>query len=300
MTATLGEVGVTRASLGVQSFDPQVQRAINRIQTVEQTAAAMTALRAAGVQGLNVDLIYGLPGQTVQSCIETAKLCIELRPDRFSVFGYAHVPAFKKHQRKVAETSLPQGAARFDQAEAIAETLVAAGYARIGFDHYALPGDAMERAQASGSLRRNFQGYTADSCETLIGFGASAIGRLPQGYVQNEVILGRYAEQVLRGEFATAKGYPLTADDLLRAELIERLMCDLEVDIGRICAQRFPSSDVLAQSMPRLQALAAEGIVHLDGAKVRLAGDARALVRVVASAFDAYLASSSRVHSRAV
>jgi oxygen-independent coproporphyrinogen-3 oxidase len=300
MTATLGEVGVTRASLGVQSFDPQVQRAINRIQTVEQTAAAMAALRAAGVQGLNVDLIYGLPGQTAQSCIETTKLCIELRPDRFSVFGYAHVPAFKKHQRKIAETSLPQGAARFDQAEAIAGTLVAAGYARIGFDHYALPGDAMERAQASGSLHRNFQGYTTDSCETLIGFGASAIGRLPQGYVQNEVILGRYAEQVLRGEFATAKGYPLTADDLLRAELIERLMCDLEVDIGRICAQRSASSDVLAQSMPRLQALAAEGIVHLDGAKVRLAGDARPLVRIVASAFDAYLASSSRVHSRAV
>ncbi|MGB3866907.1 MAG: radical SAM protein, partial [Xanthobacteraceae bacterium] len=160
MTAALGEAGVTRASLGVQSFDPRVQKAINRIQSVACTADAVTGLRASGVRGINFDLIYGLPLQTTASCVETVNTCLAMRPDRFSVFGYAHIPDFKKHQRKIDEAALPDGEARFDQAEAIAQALVAAGYVRIGFDHFARPDDAMARAQAESRLRRNFQGYT--------------------------------------------------------------------------------------------------------------------------------------------
>ncbi len=300
MVSALGKAGVNRASLGVQSFDLAVQKAINRLQSVEQTATATVALRAAGVRGVNFDLIYGLPHQTVRSCVETVAQCVALRPDRFAVFGYAHVPTFKKHQRKIDDKALPDGAARQEQAEAIAEALAAAGYERIGLDHFALPDDTLVRAQAAGLLHRNFQGYTTDPSDVLIGFGASAISRLAQGYVQNEVALGRYADRVLRAELPTVKGYQMTADDRLRADLIERLMCDFEVDLAQICARHRTRPDALVQSAPRLPALVADGIVQIDGNLLRIAAGSRILVRTVASAFDAYLLSSERPHSQAV
>jgi oxygen-independent coproporphyrinogen-3 oxidase len=300
MIDAFGEVGVTRASLGVQSFDPVVQRAINRFQSVEQTAAAVAGLRAIGVEGISFDLIYGLPHQTVRSCVETVEQCIALRPGRFAAFGYAHLPSFKKHQQKIDESTLPDGVARQEQAEAIAERLVAAGYERIGIDHFALPEDSLALAAAQGALHRNFQGYTTDPCETLIGFGASAIGRLPQGYVQNEVVLGEYGKRVLAGELPIARGYRLTAEDRLRAELIERLMCDLEVDVAAICARHCAEPAALLRSAERLPALEADGIIHLDGNVLRLAKDMRVLARTAASAFDAYLASPGRRFSRAV
>ncbi|MFC1460484.1 oxygen-independent coproporphyrinogen III oxidase [Microvirga arabica] len=300
MTAALGEAGVTRASLGVQSFDPVVQRAINRIQSFEQTARATEGLRAAGVRGVNFDLIYGLPHQTVESCIETVRQSIELRPERFSVFGYAHIPTFKKHQRRIDEAALPDGAARYEQAEAIAEALAVAGYRRIGLDHYALPDDSMAQAQVDGVLHRNFQGYTTDPSDVLIGFGASAIGRLTQGYAQNEVVLGRYAERISRGEFATAKGYALTADDRLRADLIERVMCDFQVDLAQVCGRHGVAPEAILQSIPRLRVLEQDGIIRLKGNVLSVNDDTRFLVRSVASAFDAYLGQSGRTHSRAV
>ncbi len=300
MTAALGASGVNRASLGVQSFDPKVQRAINRVQSVEQTATATTGLRASGVRGVNFDLIYGLPHQTVRSCVETVEQCVALRPDRFAVFGYAHLPTFKKHQRRIDEAALPDAAARLDQAEAIAQSLIAAGYERIGLDHFALPDDGLVRAQTGGLLHRNFQGYTTDPSDVLIGFGASAISRLTQGYVQNEVVLGRHAERVLSGELPTAKGYRMTADDRLRADLIERLMCDFEVDLAQIGARHQTRPEALMRSAPRLQALVADGIVHIEGDVVRIAADSRFLVRTVASAFDAHLSSGGRTYSQAV
>ncbi|WP_262265967.1 oxygen-independent coproporphyrinogen III oxidase [Microvirga yunnanensis] len=300
MTAALGEAGVTRASLGVQSFDPVVQRAINRIQSFEQTARATEGLRAAGVCGVNFDLIYGLPHQTVDSCVETVRQSIALRPERFSVFGYAHIPTFKKHQRKIDEAALPDGAARYEQAEAIAAALVEAGYRRIGLDHYALPEDTMVQAQVDGVLHRNFQGYTTDPSDVLIGLGASAIGRLAQGYAQNEVVLGRYAERIARGEFATAKGYALTSDDRLRADLIERVMCDFKVDVAQVCGRHGVAPETILQSIPRLRMLEGDGVIRLDGTMLSVNDDTRFLVRSVASAFDAYLGRSGRTHSRAV
>ena len=300
MTAALGEAGVTRASLGVQSFDPVVQRAINRIQSFEQTARATEGLRAAGVRGVNFDLIYGLPHQTVASCIETVRQSIALRPERFSVFGYAHVPSFKKHQRKIDEAALPDGAARYEQAEAIAAALIEAGYCRIGLDHYALPEDSMVQAQVDGILHRNFQGYTTDPSDVLIGFGASAIGRVTHGYAQNEVVLGRYAERISRGELATAKGYALTADDRLRADLIERVMCDFKVDVAQVCGRHGVAPETILRSIPRLRILEGDGIIRLDGSLLSVNDESRFLVRSVASAFDAYLGQSGRPHSRAV
>jgi oxygen-independent coproporphyrinogen-3 oxidase len=300
MAEALGKAGVTRASIGVQTFDPAVQAAINRIQSFAETEAAAHALRRAGVGAINLDVLYGLPGQTVRSCRETIERCLELRPDRFAVFGYAHVVAFKKHQRLIDAAQLPDGRARHEQAVAIGEALLAAGYARVGFDHFALPTDRLARAAAEGMLRRNFQGYTTDACDTLLGFGASAIGRLPQGYVQNEVPVGTYCERIGRDGLATAKGYRLTADDRLRAEVIERLMCDLDVDVAEVCARHGASPSLFAEALPRLTQLAEDGIVAIDGTRIRVPEASRLLVRLVAAAFDAHIAPAGRAFSRAV
>lgn len=299
MIAALGENGVNRASLGVQSFDITVQRAINRVQSIEQTASAVAGLRATGVGSINFDLIYGLPHQTVQSCIETVKASVEMRPDRLSVFGYAHVPSFKKHQRLIEEAALPDAAHRNDQALAIAEALLAAGYVAIGLDHFALPTDQLAIAARTGGLRRNFQGYTEDPCETLIGLGASAIGRLPSGYVQNEVALGRYADQLLSGNLATAKGYRFTGEDTLRARIIERLMCDFEVDLGALCREAGFESIWLLDGNAALAELIDDGVVSLDGDRIVVSQDARFMIRAVAAAFDAYLGAFGRTHSKA-
>lgn len=299
MALALGAAGVTRASLGVQSFDPVVQKAINRIQTEKQTLEATDNLRRAGVGGINFDLIYGLPHQTVQSCIDTANAAIAMLPDRFAVFGYAHIPSFKKHQRMIDEAALPDGAARNAQAEAIAETLVAAGYRQIGLDHFALPGDDLVKAQEAGKLRRNFQGYTTDNCETLVGFGASAIGRMKGGYVQNEVAPGLYAQHIASGMLATAKGYRLTAEDRLRAEVIERLMCDFSADVGAICKAHGVAPSALLAGNGRLKELANDGVVTIADGVVHVSREHRFVIRAVAAAFDAYLDQSARTHSKA-
>lgn len=300
MVEALGLGGVNRASLGVQSFDPAVQRAINRVQSFAETAEATASLRKAGIAGINFDLIYGLPHQTPASCLDTVRRCIALRPDRFSVFGYAHVPSFKKHQRKIAETFLPDTLERLDQSDAIAHALKEAGYMQIGLDHFALPGDAMAVAQREGRLRRNFQGYTTDTSNILLGFGASAIGHLPQGYVQNEANTRAYCERIAAGRLATVKGYALNKDDRLRAEIIERLMCDFGVDLAPICKRHGAAAEEMLKSTPRLQDLISSGAVEVDGASLSVKNDSRFLVRSVAAAFDAHLDGSKQLHSRAV
>ncbi len=292
--------GVNRASLGVQSFDPVVQYAINRVQSFEETATAAENLRRAGIRALNFDLIYGLPHQTIASCLDTVRRCIELRPDRFAVFGYAHVPAFKKYQRKIDEARLPDSAERYDQACAIANALSEAGYIQIGLDHFALPSDEMAIALQERRLHRNFQGYTTDESSVLLGFGASAIGHLPQGYVQNEVAIGAYSDAIATGRLATAKGYAMTQDDVLRGEIIERIMCDFGVDIGAVCARHGAGADAMLKSAPRLKQLVSDGVVEIEGNSLKVADKSRFLVRSVAAAFDTHLDQSQRLHSRAV
>ncbi|MCV3735371.1 oxygen-independent coproporphyrinogen III oxidase (plasmid) [Rhizobium sp. TRM96647] len=299
MAAALGAAGVTRASLGVQSFDPVVQKAINRIQSVESTALAVERLRQAGISALSFDLIYGLPHQTVKSCVETVEAAVALRPDRLAVFGYAHVPDFKKHQRMIDENALPDAQGRNEQAEAIAQALVAAGYERIGLDHFALPEDDLCIAAHTGRLHRNFQGYTTDECRTLIGLGASAIGKFAQGYVQNAVPLGLYADRIGRGRFAAAKGYGLTAEDRLRAELIERVMCDFSVDVEAVAKRHGFAAGPLLSDNATLEALHRDGLIEIDGATLRVDERHRFVVRIAASAFDAYLAAGGRAFSKA-
>lgn len=299
MAQALGAAGVSRASLGVQSFDPVVQKAINRIQSEKQTAEAADRLRNAGVGGINFDLIYGLPHQTVKSCVDTANAAIAMLPDRFAVFGYAHIPSFKKHQRMIDEKALPDAIARNEQAETISETLVAAGYKQIGLDHFALPGDDLTRFQEAGRLRRNFQGYTTDNCRTLIGLGASAIGRMSHGYVQNEVAPGLYAQHIASGRLATAKGYRLTEEDRVRAEIIERLMCDFSADVPAICCTHGFEAGRLLAGNGRLAELEQDGVIEITDGMIRVSQENRFVIRAVAAAFDAYLDQSNRTHSKA-
>jgi oxygen-independent coproporphyrinogen-3 oxidase len=300
MTEALGYCGVNRASLGVQSFDPAVQRAINRMQSFEQTAASVERLHHAGVKRINFDLLYGLPLQTVDSCLDTVAKCVELRPDRFSVFGYAHVPSFKKHQRKIAEDALPDSIERHLQSETIAEALLDAGYVRIGLDHFALPDDNLAIARQDGRLKRNFQGYTDDAADTLIGLGASAIGRMPQGFIQNVVPTRDYLARVAERRLATAKGYRFTAEDLFRADIIERIMCDLAVDLPLISKLHGHDLRSAIVDRPRIESLIADGAVTMIDDRLSISDGAEFLVRSVASAFDAHLAHSAATHSRAV
>ena len=300
MVDVLAASGINRASLGVQSLDPVVQKAINRVQTYDETAAAVGWLREAGIGGINLDLIYGLPHQTVASSIETVNECLALRPDRIAVFGYAHVPSFKKHQRRIDAATLPGGEERNTQAEAIGETLKAAGYRQIGIDHYAHPDDSLAVAQGQGRLHRNFQGYTTDPAELLIGFGASAIGRLPQGYVQNDPVVRGYSQTIAAGGLATVRGYALSDDDRLRADLIERLMCDFRVDVDAVCRRHGRTAESLGDALARIDAMEADGIVRRADGVIEIAPDAQGLARAVAATFDAYLPNSTRVHSPAL
>ncbi len=285
MAKALGACGFNRASLGVQTFDPAVQNAIHRIQSEETTEAAADRLRAAGVRSLNVDLIYGLPHQTVASCIGTAKRVLAFDPDRVAVFGYAHVPEAKPIQRHIDSAALPDAPTRFAQAEAIAEAFVSAGYRRIGLDHFAKPADAMAHAQEAGTLHRNFQGYTTDQADALLGFGASAIGRLPQGYVQNTPRIAAYQEAIAASRLATARGFALGPEDRLRAAVIERLMCDLTVDFGAVAAAHLPGFD-FSRERAHLDRLAAEGLIEVSGTRLTVPETMRPFVRRVAAVFD--------------
>lgn len=300
MLQTLVASGVNRMSFGVQSFDSKVQIAINRVQSFDETAAVVRQSRKAGVKGINFDLIYGLPHQNVESCIDTIRQCLKIKPERFSVFGYAHVPEFKKHQRMIDSKVLPDSRERHSQSEVMSAMLEDAGYVRIGLDHFALPDDRMAIAQADGSLKRNFQGYTTDQSNVLLGFGASAIGQLAQGYIQNEPATRPYVDLATKGQLATARGYLLTDDDRLRADIIERLMCDYYADIEGICARHgVPFADSMTLA-PRLKPLVEDGVVQLQGSSVFVAEDKQFLVRSVAAAFDAHLGLMGRRHSRAI
>lgn len=301
MATALGQAGVTRASLGVQSFDGRVQRMINRVQPFVETRNAVRLLRSAGIRTINMDLLYGLPGQTVVSCIETAQRALELMPDRLAVFGYAHVPSFKPHQNKLPIEELPNAKERHAQAEYIASTLEDAGYQRIGLDHYARPDDPLAVAARNGTLHRNFQGYTTDSADALIGIGSSSIGRLPDGFIQNTVVLRDYLQAIDSGRLATAKGYKLTKEDRLRATIIETVMCEYAVDLDVVC-QKFGADpkELLAAAAPLLDTLVADGVAERRQHTIRVRPDARPLVRAVAAAFDQYLGQSQARHARAI
>ena len=299
----LREMGVTRVSLGVQDLEPAVQEAIGRRQSYEETEDCAGKARGLGVGSLNLDLIYGLPLQTEESVARTARRALALNADRVAVFGYAHVPWMKKHQQLIPEASLPGAAERFAQQRAIHRVLTEeGGYIPVGLDHYARPGDAMAEAAASRSLKRGFQGYTTDAAPALIGFGASAIGSLPQGYVQNAPTAPAYAKLIEAGGLATVRGVALTGEDRLRRDVIERLMCDLEVDIEGIAQAHAADPAPLVACLEGLSRFEADGLAHWDGRRIAVSEKGRPFVRSVAALFDAYLTQDADKprHSRAV
>jgi oxygen-independent coproporphyrinogen III oxidase len=300
MATALGRAGVNRASLGVQTFDPGVQKSVGRIQSSAVTQACADLLRGAGIEAINVDLLYGLPHETVTTCEANVEAALTLKPSRFSVFGYAHVPAMMKHQQVIDATALPDASERLRQERAIGVALIRAGYTRIGLDHYALSGDALSKARLGGTLRRNFQGYTDDPADALIGFGASSIGQLPQGYVQNVSNTKGWRDRIEAGELATVRGAVLTRDDRLRAAIIERLMCDLRVDVPAMLRRKGFFPGWLDPEMATLQPLVADGLARIEDGIVTVPESARNLVRRVASAFDAYLDPTAGRHAVAV
>ena len=286
LATAFARAGVNRASLGVQSFDPRVQAAINRVQSFETTAAAVRMLRGSAIPAINFDLVYGLPHQTVHSCLDTVEQALRLQPDRLAVFGYAHVPSFKAHQRKIAESALPGVTERQEQAGAIARALTLHGYHQIGLDHFALPGDGLAMAAETGTLHRNFQGYTTDSCRTLIGVGASAIGRLPAGFVQNATRIPDYERRIAAGHLAAVRGCTIGEEDNRRGAIIEQLMCNYRAQVGSIDAP--------------LDHLIGDGLIRRSGNVIEVVDEAKPLVRVIAAAFDANFLGSTAQHSRAI
>ncbi|MGA2637245.1 oxygen-independent coproporphyrinogen III oxidase [Methylocella sp.] len=300
MIGEIGALGFNRASFGVQEFDPKVQTAINRIQPPEMVERATEGLRAAGVGRINFDLIYGLPHQTEAALRRTVEQCIAMQPDRIALFGYAHVPWTAKNQRMIPDGALPQSAARAAQAEAAAQALVAGGYVRIGIDHFARPGDTLAIAAASGKLRRNFQGYTSDPARTLIGIGATSIGRTPKGYVQNISETGAWARAIADGRLPVARGHELSAEDSLRAHVIERIMCDAAVDLAEAGRAFGFTEDWWGAEEATLAELQRDGLLTRTKEGLALRPEAMHLTRIVASVFDKYLVAAAVRHSIAV
>ncbi len=296
----LAEAGVNRASLGVQDFNPEVQQAVNRVQSLEETARVVDWLRAAGIGRLNIDLMYGLPRQSVDDVIATADKVIGLAPSRVAVFGYAHVPWMKRHQRLIEDADLADGMTRWHQYQAAAKRFAEAGYTAIGLDHFARPDDPLARAAAGGRLRRNFQGYTTDRAPALIGFGASAIGALPVGYLQNQPDINAYKAAIAEGRLATFRGLMLDDEDRLRRDIIERLMCDLAVDLADMSRRRGRGPGAFAAELAALQAMQEDGFVDISGERIAVTREGRPLVRAVAAVFDRYLTSGTGRHSMAV
>lgn len=296
----LARIGVNRASLGIQDFADHVQRAINRVQSFETTKAVVDELRAQGITRINFDLMYGLPLQTVADIENTVDLSVSLSPDRIALFGYAHVPWMKTHMRMIQDEDLPDAGQRLAQAEAAQARLKAKGYVQIGLDHFAHPDDEMAQKSASGKLNRNFQGYTTDEATALLGLGASAIGRTPLGYIQNLASTGEYEKCVSAGQLPVAKGVATDRDDQIRRSVIERLMCDLEVDLAAILAPYDLGNDYFKAELERLEELAADGIVEITGAHIRIQDEYRLLMRNVCAVFDRYFQEGLQRHSRSV
>jgi oxygen-independent coproporphyrinogen-3 oxidase len=288
--AHLRKLGFNRLSLGVQDFDPLVQQAINRIQPLEMTASVMQAARDAHFHSIGVDLIYGLPHQTVDSFSRTLDTMIELAPDRLSVFAYAHMPQLFKMQRQMDPATLPSPSQRLALLQRVVERLTDAGYVYIGMDHFALPTDELALAQAQRTLHRNFQGYSTRAQCDLIGFGASSIGKVGDVYAQNAKDLPGYAAAIDAGRLAITRGVRLTADDRLRRDVITQLMCNLELRFDEFeAAYGIHFGETFAPELERLRGFEEDGLVSIcaDRLDVQMAG--RMLVRNIAMVFDRYL-----------
>ena len=282
--ALLGGFGFNRISMGVQDFEPVVQRAVNRVQSVEETAAAIAHARAVGFRSVNLDLIYGLPHQTVESFARTMDTIVALAPDRVACFSFAYVPSVKPNQRRLPLAAIPTGFDKLALLEVAQDRLAAAGYRAIGMDHFALATDELARAQQTRTLWRDFQGYTTQRARATVAIGASAISDFGNAYAQNEHALGQYEAAIAAEQHATVKGIWLGDDDRRRRDVIVQLMCNGWVDLGSDGERYF------ARELEALDAALRDGLVASCGREILLTELGRTFVRNVAMVFDAYLA----------
>lgn len=295
------ELGVNRASIGVQDVNPKVQEAIHRIQPTETNAQTIRWLREEGVGSINVDLIYGLPFQTEESFQETLREVLTYDPERLAVFSYAHVPWSKPAQKILERSPLPSPDSKIDILIQTVEKLTGSGYAHVGMDHFAKVSDPMVRAQQAKTLQRNFQGYSLHANVDICAFGMSAISQSQNTFRQNHKDLDNYYRMLDEGDIPLEKGYLLTRDDQIRREVIMRLMCDLELDFdARGLANGIEFSSYFGGEIESMASLESDGLISLTDGGLKVTGLGRLLIRNVASRFDAYMGNAAQGFSKAI
>lgn len=291
----LRDLGFNRISFGVQDFDPDVQKAVNRIQSDEQVEALMTAARAARFRSISVDLIYGLPLQTVTSFNTTLDKIIALRPDRIAAYSYAHLPKLVRAQRLIRPEDMPPPERKLELLELTIRRLYSAGYVYIGMDHFALPEDELAQARINDTLQRNFQGYSTHADCDLIGLGVSSIGKVGDTYSQNVKELSQYYAYLNKDQLPLHRGYQLNADDRLRRDVISTLMCHNRIDIATIEQQHgINFNEYFADALVQLQEQVADGLLTINDEAIVLLDQGNLMMRSVAMAFDAYLGAKQR------
>ena len=296
--AALAASGMNRASIGVQDFDPKIQEAIGRLQSFELTGQAVDLIRSHDIASLNADILYGLPHQDRNRISETVQKLLALSPDRVALYGYAHVPWMSKRQVMIPEKALPGNEDRLTLFNTARDLFVADGYAEIGIDHFARPGDGLAVAARTGQLRRNFQGYTDDRAEVLLGLGASSISRFPQGYAQNAPATGAYTGHVREGHLPYTKGHAFTPEDHWRGRMIEQLMCEFRVDASEM-QDKYGLTPAQLQQVFDPVIGQFGNMVEVGPWGLRIAPEGRPLARMIANMLDAYMAAPTS-HSSAV
>jgi oxygen-independent coproporphyrinogen-3 oxidase len=290
----LRELGFNRISLGLQDFDPAVQKAVNRIQSEEQTFKVLEDARAEGFRSTNIDLIYGLPLQTVASFANTLDKIIAAAPDRFSIFNYAHMPARFKTQRQINDADMPSAEVKLDILQMVGQKLTSAGYVYIGMDHFAKPDDELAIAQREGKLYRNFQGYSTHSDCDLIGFGITSIGRVGDAYIQNVKELDEYEQLIKQNKLPVYKGVELDFDDKLRRAVITHTICHFELDFSMIEALfSINFAEYFAKELKELAQMQADGLITITASGLQVLPAGRLLIRNVCMVFDKYLAQKN-------
>mgnify|MGYP006266153737 FL=1 len=297
----LRELGFNRISLGLQDFDPAVQKAVNRIQSKQQTFAVLEAARNHGFRSTNVDLIYGLPLQTVATFANTLDQVLEYAPDRFSIFNYAHLPSRFKTQRQIHEADLPPAEVRLDILQMFGNKLTEAGYVYIGMDHFAKPNDELAIAQREGKLYRNFQGYSTHSDCDLVGLGITSIGRVGDAYIQNVKELDQYDALISRGQLPVYKGVDLNEDDKIRREVITQLICHFRLDFPSIEQQfSIQFADYFANELVNLGGMQNDGLLDLSDNSIQVHVAGRLLIRNICMVFDKYLTQKQQQFSKVI
>ncbi len=292
------KAGINRVSIGVQDFNIEVQRAINREQSFGLVYNCIKLFRKYGIDNINLDLIYGLPKQNLRDIERNIDFATLLKPTRIALFGYAHVGWMKKHMRLINEADLPNGEERILMYQVAAKQLQKEGYAAIGLDHFAIETDQMKIALKNKKLKRNFQGYSTDKAANLIGFGVSSIGQLQSGYVQNTLDFEEYKKNILAEKLPVIKGIKTDLDDKIRKEIIDEIMCYMEVDINEICKKFNLSASYFAKEIEALSELEKDQLIKIENNVIKLNPQTPQITRVVSSAFDKFFTPSATKHSK--